>query len=166
MAGTRLYALLILIYASCRSSLENSLGREEDSNLVQLNKLQLQSKSCLKNSINCSPWAYCDPTRNKTCQCIKIPGDPLLCDQFDMEHNSKPHILDCYCATVTNSNIEVGKCDYNCAINRKKGNNDPSYQLLPSNVSAWNDFMCKEFSRSGTLCATFPSLFFTCLYSF
>ena len=56
----------------------------------------------------------------------------------------RPYILDCFCATVVGNMTEVGSCNLNQV--------DIVYQQLPSNRSSWNDFMSKEFGRSGTLC--------------
>ena len=96
------------------------------------------------NSTICLPWETIDAPRN-ACQCANISGDPLICQ------NSVSFILDCYCATVVGNISEVGQCAIRCA-HRQNEKQDNIYQQLPSNRSAWNDFMCKEFGRSGTLC--------------
>ena len=60
---------------------------------------------------------------------------------------------DCYCITAADENdlIEVGQCDVNCA-NHPHDLVDLVYKILPPNISDWNNFMCGEFSRYGTLC--------------
>ena len=93
------------------------------------------------NSTICPPWETFSAARN-ACLCADISNDPLIC------HNRDTLILDCYCATVERNITEIGHCAIRC-VHRKK---DCIYNQLPSNHSTWNDFMCKEFGRSGTLC--------------
>ena len=45
---------------------------------------------------------------------------------------------------------EVGHCAIRCAHRKNEAMN--VNQKLPSSHSTWNDFMCKEFGRSGNLC--------------
>ena len=111
---------------------------------VQPNTPLLYDRDSTGNSIICPLWETIDVSRN-ACQCADISGDPLIC------HNSISFILDCYCATVEGNKSEVGHCAIRCA-HRKNEKQDNIYQQLPSNRSSWNDFMCKEFGRSGTLC--------------
>ena len=106
----------------------------------------LHNKTCENNSFICPLWAFCNITTVK-CLCGKIPGDPFRCDFL-----LRPYILDCFCATVVGNMTEVGQCNYNCARHGKRSEVDVIYQQLPPNRSSWNDIMCKEFGRSGTLC--------------
>ncbi len=48
--------------------------------------------------------------------------------------------------------IEEGQCPYNCARYISNRLIDFIYQPMPSNMSEWNDYMCNDFKRSGTLC--------------
>ena len=98
------------------------------------------------NSSVCPPWTLSDATTRKH-QCGRIPGDPLICEVM-----YKTYILDCYCVTTVGNKTEIGQCNYNCARQSRTNQVDTVYLELPSNRSSWNDFMCKEFGRSGTLC--------------
>ena len=114
----------------------------------------MRREPCPEDGHPCPPWSYCDTT-NQTCQCIKLPGAPLLCDEdINAKAINPPFLLDCYCITLTDENgpIEVGQCDYNCAKHPNNQKIDLVYTILPPNMSDWNNFMCGEFSRSGTLC--------------
>ena len=86
---------------------------------------------------------------------MNLIGDPLAClEEMNSEITLTPYILDCNCVTTSEQEerkmIEVGKCDSNCG--RYQNHMDLVYQQLPSNMSDWNNFMCGEFKRSGTLC--------------
>ena len=105
-----------------------------------------------ENSSTCPPWAFYDAA-SKACQCLHLPGDPIRCAKLvDRDNSLVPYILDCYCATLDDGITEVGQCDYNCARFSRANKVDSVYYQLPPNVSKWNDYMCKEFKRSGTLC--------------
>jgi len=114
-------------------------------------------------SSNCPTWTFYDAAHGNSCQCPHLPGDPLLCEeQID---GLVPYILDCYCATRGDGGVmEVGQCDYNCASNHDHF--DVVYHQLPSNISKWNEYMCQEFKRSGTLCGKCDMEFYPRAYSF
>ena len=111
---------------------------------VQPNTPLLHDGDSSGNTTICPLRETIDAPRN-ACQCVDISGDPLIC------RNSVSLILDCYCATVVGNITEVGHCAIGCA-RTKNEKRDNIYQQLPSNRSSWNDFMCKKFGRSGTLC--------------
>ena len=144
--STAAVLLLVFLAIGCSVS-ENNLKENEnlDISIVSKTNVLLQRQTCENNSSACPPWAFCDDT-TRICQCGTIPGDALKCDLL-----LRPYILDCFCATVVGNMTEVGQCNYNCVTN-SKNQVDTVYQQLPSNRSSWNDFMCKEFGRSGTLC--------------
>ena len=74
-----------------------------------------------------------------------------MCDSVQ----AKTYILDCYCVTTIGDKTEIGQCSYNCARQAKSNQVEKVYQQLPSNHCKWNDFMCKEFHKSGTLCGQY-----------
>ncbi len=108
--------------------------------------------SCINESTSCPPWSVCN-ARLDVCRCIQLSGDPVICKEVT-QNRLTPYILDCNCITIDEDNerqmVEVGKCDYNCA--RDQNNLDIVYQQLPDNMSDWNNFMCGEFHRTGSLC--------------
>ena len=110
---------------------------------VEPNEPLLYDRDSTGNSAICPVWETFDASRN-ACQCANISGDPLIC------HNRVYLLLVCYCATVVGNKTEVGHCAIRCAHRKDETMN--VNQKLPSNRSTWNDFMCKEFGRSGTLC--------------
>ncbi len=83
--------------------------------------------------------------------CHNVSNDALVICGIQCANFS---ILNCYCATYNESKglIEVGQCPYNCARYRSNRLIDVIYQPMPSNMSEWNDYMCNDFKRSGTLC--------------
>ena len=125
---------------------ERKVHKKVNTSVIEKNLL-LQRETCTNISTICPPWTLCDAATRK-CQCGKIPGDPLMCDGVQ----AKTYILDCYCVTTVGNKTEIGQCHYNCARQAKINQANKIYQQLPSNRSSWNDFMCKEFGRSGTLC--------------
>ena len=142
-------AVLLLVFLAIRCSVSENNSKENvnvNTSIISKTNVLLQRLTCENNSSACPPWAFCDAT-TRTCQCGKITGDPLKCDFL-----LRPYILDCFCVTVAGNMTEVGQCNYNCARHGKRSELDTVYQQLPSNRSSWNDFMCKEFGRSGTLC--------------
>ena len=110
---------------------------------VEPNEPLLYDRDSTGNSAICPVWETFDASRN-ACQCANISGDPLIC------HNHVYLLLVCYCATVVGNKTEVGHCAIRCAHRKDETMN--VNQRLPSSRSTWNDFMCKEFGRSGTLC--------------
>ena len=139
-------AVLLLLYLAIGCSASETNLKENVDTFIEKTNVLIQRLTCENNSFVCPPWAFCDAT-TRTCQCGKIPGDPFRCDFL-----LRPYILGCFCATVVGNMTEVGQCNYNCARHGKRSDVDSVYQQLPSNRSSWNDFMCKEFGRSGTLC--------------
>ena len=121
--------------------------KKVNTSVIDENLLLLQRETCTNNSSICPPWTLCDTTTRK-CQCGKIPGDPIVYDGVQ----AKTYIQDCYCVTTVGNKTEIGQCSYNCTNRAKLNRINTIYQQLPSNRSSWNDFMCKEFGRSGTLC--------------
>ena len=140
-------AVLLLLYVAIGCiALENNLQEIMNTSIIEKN-LQLQGETLTNNSSVCPPWALCDVTTTRQYRYGKIPGDPFVCDV-----QAKTYILDCYCVTTVGNMTEIGQCNYNCARQAKINQVDTIYHQLPSNRSSWNDFTCKEFGRSGTLC--------------
>jgi len=109
------------------------------------------SRSSINESTSCLPWSVFDASLG-ICKCIELSGDPLICKEIT-PHILTPFVLDCNCVTIATDSgrrqmLEVGKCGDNCA----KNNSDLVYQKLPDNMSDWNNFMCGEFYRTGSLC--------------
>ncbi len=105
------------------------------------------SMSCINGSTSCLPWSsVCDASLD-VCKCIKLSGDPLICKEIT-ESRSAPCVLEESCVSINKVNkrelMEVGKCYYHFA--------DRIYQQLPDNITDWNNFMCGEFHRTGSLC--------------
>ena len=148
-------AMMLLISCSTEKIyLSRCIIEEEAPTNTRKDVELLQSEVCPKNGCTCPPWSYCD-VADQMCKCIKLPGAPLRCDETTSTNVSKPpYILDCYCITYDKENtlIEVGQCDYNCARHRSDPVLDLVYQVLPPNMSDWDNFMCGEFNRLGTLC--------------
>ena len=121
------------------------------------NKTMFSDHQPLVNySYSCPPWSYCDKDE-RSCKCKNLPGDPIRCEGNPFATNiNNAYILDCYCATYNDGYgiIEVGQCDFNCATYRSVKLIDEVYNILPPNLSDWNNFMCGEFNRSGTLCGS------------
>ena len=93
---------------------------------------------------------------------------PSLSNQSMFSTATAPHCEDA-------NMIEIGQCEFNCDKHFKSSNYiDLVYREMPVNVSEWNEFMCGEFHRSGTLCGEcdqkrdfFPQAYsynFTCTY--
>ncbi len=110
------------------------------------------SMSCINESTSCQPWSVCNASLD-VCKCFQLSGDSLICNEI-AQNKLIPSILDCNCVTIDEDNerqmVEVGKCIYNCA--RDQNNPNLIYQQLPDNMSVWNNFMCGEFHRTGSLC--------------
>ena len=71
---------------------------------------------------------------------------PSLSNQSMFSTATAPHCED---ANV----LEIGQCEFNCDKHFKSFNYiDLVYREMPVNVSEWNEFMCGEFHRAGTLC--------------
>ena len=147
---TIIVSILLYLTSSKCNQAKNWNGTEKS--YFNDNAGLLHNKTCANNSSICPLWAFCNITTEK-CQCGKIPGDPLRCDLWiKSEDVLRPYILNCFCATIVGNMTEVGQCNYNCARYGEQSEEDLAYQQLPSNRSYWNDFMCMEFGRSGTLC--------------
>ena len=150
-----LIILPFLYFPFCYSNEEKDLNEEVMFSFIQeANLHQLHNGSCMHDSTICPPWTFCDSATSK-CKCGKLPGDPFICDWLVSEEHAslRPYILDCYCVTTTTGKMtEVGQCNYNCARSIKDDDVDTIYRMLPLNHSSWNNYMCKEFNRSGTLC--------------
>ena len=153
MAAAIIATILLIFYHTQKTnSSKFNIGEEKPTQFLKDIEL-FRREPCLEVGITCPPWSYCDNTDRK-CKCIKLPGAPLLCDEGVLtKDNNPPLILDCYCITAADENdlIEVGQCDVNCA-NHPHDLVDLVYKILPPNISDWNNFMCGEFSRYGTLC--------------
>ena len=147
-------SMLTLLFMLCNIEKTNSgIGKEVPAH-IQKDEQLFRRMTCLEDGSTCPPWSYCG-INNQTCQCTKLPGAPLSCDESAKAEEFKPpYILDCYCITLTDETqlIEVGQCDVNCAKHSDNQTVDLIYQILPPNMSDWNNFMCGEFNRSGTLC--------------
>ena len=139
--------LLLSCLAIGRVAPEKKNLQEKVKNSIIENNLQLPREMCTSNSSVCPPWALCDAATRK-CQCGNIPGDPFECDGVQ----AKTYILNCYCVITIGNKTEIGQCSYNCTGQAKINQVEEIHQLLPSNHSSLNDFMCKEFGKSGTLC--------------
>ena len=150
--------LLITTVVLCSAEKVNSRSDttlEEASTLLKkVNKDTAKAYSCLEDSVSCPPWSHCDIV-DQTCKCIMLPGAPLMCDKsISTKHIKPPYILDCYCITynVDDKLMEIGECDFNCGRYGSNKMFDMVYRALPPNMSDWNNFMCVELNRSGTLC--------------
>ena len=119
--------------------------------------------SCVRNqSYPCPPWTYCDD-KDGLCKCPHITSGAISCNGFD---NINVHVLDCNCVTYNEeqNQTEVGHCNYNCI--QTQPNADVLYRELPSNTSKWNNLMCGNFNRAGTLCGKCKDGFYLRTYSF
>ena len=93
----------------------------------------------------CPTWFFPNTSLNGTCTCGDDVNGIVRCDESTREIS----MLDCYCMTYSNSTGPVvGACFYNC------GNHliDELYDLLPSNVTELNTYMCGHLNREGQLC--------------
>ena len=147
MKSTTAVLLLSCLTTGCVAAPEKNLQEKVKISIFEKNP-QLQRETCTNKYFVCPPWALCDATTRK-CQCGKIPGDPFVCDS---SMQPKTYILDCHCVTTVGNKTEIGQCIYNCDRQVKTNRVDKVYQQLPSNRSKWNEYMCKRFHKSGTLC--------------
>jgi len=93
----------------------------------------------------CPTWFFPNTSLNGTCTCGDDVNDIVKCDESTREIS----MLDCYCMTYSNSTGPVvGACFYIC------GNHliDELYNLLASNVTELNTYMCGHLNREGQLC--------------
>ena len=145
-------AMILLILCNIEKSNSSKYFIREEAP-AQILK-DVQRDLCLESGTTCPPWSYCDGS-DQTCKCISLPGAPLLChESVNSKEIESPFILDCYCISLSHKNnlFEVGQCDFNCAKYSHNERLDRVYERLPSNKSDWNNYMCGEFSRTGTLC--------------
>ena len=98
---------------------------------------------------SCPQWSFSDS--NGKCHCPHSCNGIFNCD---MLQNNKDTllILDCNCVTYNEEQalFEFGLCGYNCA--RSVNVASSAYHPMPANISKWNNYLCGDFKRSGSLC--------------
>lgn len=156
--------LLLLIDLSCYCYSKNG-ENSADTNSLLVNRghsafvEEFPQVLCLgETSSNfCAPWSYC---KNEKCTCGPIQDDILKCGK------GVTSVLDRCCLTYDEgSNImEAGKCIYN--VENSSDFQNTIYHMLPSNISAINNFMCGRFNRNGTLCGKCRDGYYPLAYSF
>ena len=112
----------------------------------------------------CPTWFFPDPSSNGTCKCGGNIHHTVRCNNTTKETS----ILDCYCMTYNESiGPVVGACFYNCensAVNPLL--KDDLYQLVPSNITELNNYMCGHLNREGQLCGKCKMGYITPVYSY
>ena len=121
---------------------------------------------CNKSAVNvshdpqCPTWFFPDPSSNGTCRCGDDIHDTIRCNDSAKE----AAILDCYCMTYNNfTGPVVGACFYNCVHSAL---NDSLYDLLPSDITKLNSYMCGHLNREGQLCGKCKENYSLPVYSY
>ena len=99
----------------------------------------------------CSPWVFCD---KGACKCGEIPNRVLQCK---VGINVSLSNIKCITYNVEESLTEVGSCFYTKARENF---------IIPKSLSELNEFMCGNYSRTGTLCGRCKNGYYHLAYSF
>ena len=107
----------------------------------------------------CHTWFFPDPSLNGTCRCGNDVHGIVRCNDSTKE----AFIRSCYCMTYNESTGPVvGACFYNL----RPILTHTLYDLVPSNITDLNYYMCGHFNREGQLCGKCNENYSIPIYSY
>ena len=108
----------------------------------------------------CHTWFFPDPSSNGTCRCGDDVHGIVRCNDSTKE----VFIRSCYCMTYNESTGPVvGACFYNYL---RPTQTHTLYELVPSDITELNNYMCGQLNREGQLCGRCKENYSVPVYSY
>ena len=105
-----------------------------------------KSAADVPHDSQCPTWFFPDPSLNGTCRCGDNVHGTVRCNDSTKE----AFIGSCHCMTYNKSTGPVvGACFYNLL---RPTRTHTLYDLVPSNITELNNYMCDHLNREGQLC--------------
>ena len=127
-------------------------------------KLKCKCKNLYESSADvprdppCPTWFFPDPSLNGTCRCGDDIHGIVRCD----DSTKKAFIRSCYCMTYNKSTGPVvGACFFSLLHPKLK-----THDLVPSNTTKLNNYMCGHLNREGQLCGKCKENYSVPIYSY